>query len=64
MLVGTKYFDERSDQARREGARQIVILGAGFDSRRYRFEDRLHGIGFFGRTRYAMLPWILPKTIF
>jgi methyltransferase (TIGR00027 family) len=47
MLFRTRYFDERLDEALRGGARQVVVLGAGLDSRGYRFKDRLRGVKFF-----------------
>jgi methyltransferase (TIGR00027 family) len=44
MLVRTRYIDERFERAVREGASQIVILGAGFDTRAHRFKDLLQDI--------------------
>jgi methyltransferase (TIGR00027 family) len=41
MFIRTRYFDDLLDEALRDGARQVIILGAGFDSRGYRFGDRL-----------------------
>jgi methyltransferase (TIGR00027 family) len=46
MIVRTKHFDAALDRALRSGIRQVVILGAGFDSRGYRFQDRLKGVRF------------------
>ncbi len=43
----TKYFDEAFEQALRDGVRQVVILGAGFDSRGYRFQKELGATRFF-----------------
>ena len=44
MLVRTRVVDDRMKQALQGGATQVVILGAGFDTRAYRFaallEDR------------------------
>jgi methyltransferase (TIGR00027 family) len=44
MLIRTKFVDEHLRQALENGATQVVILGAGFDTRAYRFagllEDR------------------------
>lgn len=42
----TKFVDTTVEESLRDGARQIVILGAGFDSRGYRFRDRLRGVRF------------------
>jgi methyltransferase (TIGR00027 family) len=38
-IARTAYFDHILEQALREGVPQIVILGAGYDSRPYRFAD-------------------------
>ena len=37
MLVRTRFIDERLERAVRAGATQLVILGAGFDTRAHRF---------------------------
>jgi methyltransferase (TIGR00027 family) len=44
MLVRTRFIDEVTLRAIRAGATQLVILGAGFDTRAHRFTDALHGI--------------------
>jgi methyltransferase (TIGR00027 family) len=41
MLVRTRYIDERLQRAIEGGATQVVILGAGFDTRAYRFDEQL-----------------------
>jgi methyltransferase (TIGR00027 family) len=41
MLVRTRLIDELMEQAIRSGATQLVILGAGFDSRAHRFAELL-----------------------
>lgn len=41
MLVRTRFIDEMLDRAVRSGATQVVILGAGFDTRAHRFTERL-----------------------
>lgn len=41
MLVRTRYIDEVVERAIRGGATQLVILGAGFDSRAHRFAGLL-----------------------
>jgi methyltransferase (TIGR00027 family) len=46
MFIRTKHLDAALDVALREGARQVIVLGAGFDSRGYRFRDRLRDIRF------------------
>jgi methyltransferase (TIGR00027 family) len=44
-IARTAYFDHVVEQALREGVPQIVILGAGYDSRPYRFATLM------GKTR-------------
>ena len=39
-------LDAALDLALRDGTQQVIILGAGFDSRGYRFLDRLQGVRF------------------
>src|SRR6476660_10527215 len=41
MLVRTRFIDELLERAIRNGATQLVILGAGFDTRAHRFADLL-----------------------
>lgn len=41
MILRTRFIDEALKRAVENGATQIVILGAGFDSRAYRFGDLL-----------------------
>src|SRR5262249_33624025 len=41
MLVRTRFVDEQLQRAIEEGAIQVVILGAGFDTRAYRFAELL-----------------------
>src|SRR6188474_3057889 len=41
MLVRTRFIDEMFDRAVRSGAKQVVILGAGFDTRAHRFSELL-----------------------
>jgi len=43
MLLRTRFIDEALCRAVTNGAQQVVILGAGFDSRAYRFRDHLQG---------------------
>src|ERR1700761_2493533 len=44
MLVRTRYIDERMGRAIRDGATQLVILGAGFDTRAHRFSELLKDV--------------------
>jgi methyltransferase (TIGR00027 family) len=43
MLVRTRFIDEQMERAVRSGATQVVILGAGFDTRAHRFTELLKG---------------------
>jgi methyltransferase (TIGR00027 family) len=46
-LIRTRFIDESLERAVRSGAKQIVILGAGFDSRAYRQRALLAGTRVF-----------------
>lgn len=41
MIIRTRFIEERLEQAIRDGASQVVILGAGFDTRAYRLVELL-----------------------
>ena len=43
MLIRTRFIDEKLQKAVENGATQVVILGAGFDTRAYRFRELLEG---------------------
>jgi methyltransferase (TIGR00027 family) len=43
LLARTRYIDEHLERALESGTQQVVILGAGFDTRAYRFQDLLAG---------------------
>ncbi len=47
MIARTAFFDEAVQQALKDGLPQIVILGAGYDSRAYRFENLIRETRFF-----------------
>jgi methyltransferase (TIGR00027 family) len=47
MLIRTRFIDEKLQRAISNGATQVVILGAGFDTRAYRFADLLKGTRVF-----------------
>jgi methyltransferase (TIGR00027 family) len=47
MIIRTRFLDDRLVNAVREGATQVVILGAGFDSRAYRFHEALQEVKVF-----------------
>ena len=47
MLVRTRFIDELMERAVRNGATQLVILGAGFDTRAHRFAELLKDVAVF-----------------
>jgi methyltransferase (TIGR00027 family) len=47
MIIRTRFIDERLVNAVSNGATQVVILGAGFDSRAYRFHGELKDVAVF-----------------
>jgi methyltransferase (TIGR00027 family) len=46
LHIRTKHVDATLEEALRDGVRQVVILGAGFDTRGFRFADKLRGVTF------------------
>jgi methyltransferase (TIGR00027 family) len=46
-IARTRHFDEALLSALREGVEQVVLLGAGYDSRAFRFKDKLRGVRVF-----------------
>src|SRR5215213_8346078 len=53
MLVRTRFIDEALARAIEGGATQVVILGAGFDSHAYRFQELLAQVRVFEVDRAA-----------
>ena len=47
MIARTAFFDALFMDALKEGVPQIVLLGAGYDSRAYRFAKKNHGTRIF-----------------
>ncbi len=47
MIIRTRFIDDCLLSAVRNGVKQVVILGAGFDSRAYRFHEALKGVAVF-----------------
>ena len=45
--IRTRYIDQKMLDAIKAGATQVVILGAGFDSRAYRFRQQLANVKLF-----------------
>ena len=46
-IARTRHFDEAVLAACRSGVQQVVLLGAGYDSRAFRFKDALAGVTIF-----------------
>ena len=46
LYIRTKHVDVTLEEALRDGVRQVVVLGAGFDTRGFRFADQLRGVTF------------------
>jgi methyltransferase (TIGR00027 family) len=47
VIARTRCFDDFLQEQLAAGAEQVVILGAGYDSRPYRFAELLSGVGVF-----------------
>ena len=47
VMVRTRFFDDVALQAARNGAMQIVDLGAGYDTRFYRYKNEFAGVCLF-----------------
>jgi methyltransferase (TIGR00027 family) len=47
MIIRTRFIEERLAHAIRDGVTQLVILGAGFDTRAYRLTELLKGVRVF-----------------
>lgn len=47
FLARTRYIDEHLQEALRDGIQQLVILGAGYDSRAYRFDELMNNAQIF-----------------
>jgi len=47
LIARTAFFDDIVEQALRENIPQIVFLGAGYDSRPYRFKDLIKETSIF-----------------
>jgi methyltransferase (TIGR00027 family) len=57
MLIRTKLIDEKLLGAVAEGATQVVILGAGFDTRAFRFAEELKHVRVFEVDSAATQEW-------
>ncbi|MDJ0783866.1 MAG: SAM-dependent methyltransferase [Desulfosarcinaceae bacterium] len=47
LVARTRYFDDHLLACLRAGTTQVVILGAGYDARAYRFDEMRQGVGVF-----------------
>lgn len=47
FLARTRYIDEQLQKSLRNGLQQLVILGAGYDSRAYRFDEMINTVQIF-----------------
>jgi methyltransferase (TIGR00027 family) len=47
MIIRTRFIEERMEHAIRQGVTQLVILGAGFDTRAYRLTELLQAVRVF-----------------
>src|ERR1039457_1740902 len=73
MLLRTRFIDDALERAIKNGATQVVILGAGFDTRAYRFQELLKDCKVFEvdaaptqeykRRRVAMVLPDLPQNL-
>lgn len=57
LLVRTRFIDDKLTRAIEAGAKQVVIMGAGFDSRAYRFRELLAGVRVFEVDRLSTQGW-------
>jgi methyltransferase (TIGR00027 family) len=57
MIVRTKFIDEHLSAAIAAGATQVVILGAGWDTRAYRLGELLQGVRVYEVDRPALQEW-------
>lgn len=55
LTARTKHIDATLVEAAQDGAQQVVILGAGFDTRAYRFHEKFPKIRFFEVDLPAMV---------
>lgn len=53
MIVRTRFIDDALEHALDEGAQQLLVLGAGFDSHAYRFAHMLEDVRVFEVDRRA-----------
>ncbi|MCP3888682.1 MAG: SAM-dependent methyltransferase [Desulfobulbaceae bacterium] len=47
FLARTRYIDEQLQKSLSDGLQQLVILGAGYDSRAYRFDEMINTVQIF-----------------
>lgn len=57
MVIRTRFIDQHLHEAVNSGAGQVVILGAGFDTRGYRLQESLHNTQLFEVDHPATQRW-------
>jgi len=57
LIIRTKFIDERLQAAVADGIAQVVIMGAGWDTRAHRFADVLRGARVFEIDQPATQNW-------
>ncbi|MEI9814069.1 MAG: class I SAM-dependent methyltransferase [Acidobacteriota bacterium] len=57
MIIRTKFVDEKLEEAVKNGARQFVILGAGWDTRAWRMADVLKDVKIFEIDQPSTQNW-------
>jgi len=57
MIVRARFIDETLERAVAAGAKQLLILGAGFDSHAYRFESLLRDIAVYEVDQPGTQAW-------
>jgi methyltransferase (TIGR00027 family) len=57
MIVRARFIDEALERAVAAGAKQVLILGAGFDSHAYRYESQLRELSVYEVDQPATQAW-------
>jgi methyltransferase (TIGR00027 family) len=63
LIPRTRFIDDRLAAAIDDAISQIVILGAGFDSRAYRFSDRLRDVRVFEVDQPDTQQWKMRRVV-
>jgi methyltransferase (TIGR00027 family) len=62
LVARCRYMDDLLQQMLQDGLQQLVILGAGYDSRGYRFEQLMQGVKVFEVDHPATQPQKIKKV--